>query len=391
MADPEEGWVNGEHPDEGSVHAWLDGQLSAADAARIESHVAGCAACAATVAEARGFMAASSRILTGLDGVPARVMPRSRSRVRTWQVRAAAAVLVVALGAAAVLSDTGGRFIQLGRETAAPQPPAAVTPALAPAKTADTGAAPPPATRTSPSPPSVAFAKPRAGALAPPAHETSLDNKKETALNERETVVPESAMQAGTMQKTAQPPASSAARAPSGAPLAATRKDQTVSAAAQAAPAAALPPARSALGAKASPSVVEGLATPGVSSDSPVSANVARAFSVRRLASNAAYRRCAGKLVSVSEPAGASGGAAHVTTIRLDSVAQSPPVRGFVVAAPGGGANLDGWWVPAGADSAVVSLNPRPPSGAAAGDLAASDSAAAAVPATVTRVRCESP
>ena len=74
MADPENGLMNGEHLDEGVVHAWLDGQLTAADAARIESHIAGCADCAAMVAEARGFMAASSRILTGLDGVPARVV-----------------------------------------------------------------------------------------------------------------------------------------------------------------------------------------------------------------------------------------------------------------------------------------------------------------------------
>jgi len=72
--------MNGEHVDEGVVHAWLDGQLPAADAARIESHITACAACAALVAEARGFVAASSRILTGLDGVPSRVVPRSRSR-----------------------------------------------------------------------------------------------------------------------------------------------------------------------------------------------------------------------------------------------------------------------------------------------------------------------
>lgn len=122
MADPENGLMNGEHLDEGVVHAWLDGQLTAADAARIESHIAGCADCAAMVAEARGFMAASSRILTGLDGVPARVVPRSRSRARIWQVRAAAAVIVVAVGAVAVLSDPGGRLAQLRRETAVPQP-----------------------------------------------------------------------------------------------------------------------------------------------------------------------------------------------------------------------------------------------------------------------------
>ena len=129
MADPEDGRMNGEHLDEGVVHAWLDGQLSGPDAARIEAHIAGCAACAAIVAEARGFIAASSRILTGLDGVPARVVPQSRTRTRVWQVRAAAAVLIVALGAAAVLRDAGGRLDQIRGESADSRRPPAASPA----------------------------------------------------------------------------------------------------------------------------------------------------------------------------------------------------------------------------------------------------------------------
>jgi hypothetical protein len=126
--------------------------------------------------------------------------------------------------------------------------------------------------------------------------------------------------------------------------------------------------------------------------DSSVRANMSGTLSVRRLASIAAYRRCVGKVVTVSEPAGTSAGAAeHLATVRLDSVAQSPPGRGFAVAALTGHANFDGGWLPVGADSAVVSLgSAEPASGAPGADAAAAENAGA-IPAMVTRVRCPSP
>ncbi len=64
-----------EHIDEGTIHAWLDGALPADEASRIEAHVSSCAACATAVAEARGLIAASSRILSALDEVPGGVIP----------------------------------------------------------------------------------------------------------------------------------------------------------------------------------------------------------------------------------------------------------------------------------------------------------------------------
>jgi hypothetical protein len=98
-----------QHPDEGTIHAWLDGALSAEEAERLEAHVAGCESCAEAVAEARGLVAASSRILGALDTVPGHVVPPSEyssettplvpSRRRWWSsptLRAAAAVLLVA-------------------------------------------------------------------------------------------------------------------------------------------------------------------------------------------------------------------------------------------------------------------------------------------------------
>src|SRR5687767_3685448 len=104
-----------QHLDEGTIHAWLDGELSADEAARAEAHVATCATCADAVAEARGFIAASSRILTALDNVPsikgaqgsggARDARWGRRSLATWLVRGriAAVVAVVVAGGALTL------------------------------------------------------------------------------------------------------------------------------------------------------------------------------------------------------------------------------------------------------------------------------------------------
>jgi hypothetical protein len=56
-----------QHLEEGTIHAWLDGELSAAEQAQAERHVAECADCAAAVAEARGMIAGASRIVSALD------------------------------------------------------------------------------------------------------------------------------------------------------------------------------------------------------------------------------------------------------------------------------------------------------------------------------------
>ena len=68
---------NMKHLDEGTIHAWLDGELSPDESARVEAHASACADCAALVAESRGLIAASSRILSSLDGVPSGVVPGS--------------------------------------------------------------------------------------------------------------------------------------------------------------------------------------------------------------------------------------------------------------------------------------------------------------------------
>ena len=98
-----------QHPEEGTIHAWLDGALPADEAAALEAHAAGCSECAARVAEARGLIAASSRIVGALDAIPAGVIP-VRKRVRqAWylsnQMRAAAAILIVATASLLVMRE----------------------------------------------------------------------------------------------------------------------------------------------------------------------------------------------------------------------------------------------------------------------------------------------
>jgi hypothetical protein len=98
-----------QHPDEGTIHAWLDGELSSDEAAELEAHVAECQVCAAAVAEARGYVAASSRIVSALDAVPGNVIPEARPRRRWYsstQLRAAAAVIIVAGASLLVVRQT---------------------------------------------------------------------------------------------------------------------------------------------------------------------------------------------------------------------------------------------------------------------------------------------
>ncbi|HEX6250460.1 MAG TPA: carboxypeptidase regulatory-like domain-containing protein [Gemmatimonadaceae bacterium] len=94
------------HPDEGTIHAYVERQLPLAEQARVDAHVSSCAECAASVAEARGLIAAASRIVGALDDVPAKVIPaRPVRRLPPWL--AAAAVMVLAVGVSSVAVQRG--------------------------------------------------------------------------------------------------------------------------------------------------------------------------------------------------------------------------------------------------------------------------------------------
>ena len=125
-----------EHLDEGTIHAWLDGALSPDESARVESLAAACKECAALVAEARGLVAASSRILSSLDAVPGGVIPgvesgtdqlaalRARRREtsrRWWNDRriVAAASLVFVAGVSSLVWRSASTEVTSGVEQVA--------------------------------------------------------------------------------------------------------------------------------------------------------------------------------------------------------------------------------------------------------------------------------
>ena len=128
------------------IHAWLDGALSPDESARMESHANSCADCAALVAEARGLVAASSRILASLDAVPAGVIPgsstgtdqlaalrarRAADSRRWWRDRrfVAAASLILVAGISSVVWRTAGNqspaMMEFTRAVDSVSPPAA--------------------------------------------------------------------------------------------------------------------------------------------------------------------------------------------------------------------------------------------------------------------------
>ena len=121
-----------QHPEEGTLHAYIDGELSPAESAALEQHVGECSLCAAALAEARGFVAAASRVITTLDAAPSSaakpvaptvltpaIPPRRAVRPPVFRVpyaRAAALLLLVG-GTAFVVDRTG--MLAGGRTTAA--------------------------------------------------------------------------------------------------------------------------------------------------------------------------------------------------------------------------------------------------------------------------------
>jgi len=149
-----------QHLDEGTIHAWLDGALAPDESAQVEAHANSCTECAALVAEARGLIAASSRILSSLDAVPAGVLPgsertndqlavlrarRAATTRRWWQDRrvlAAASVVLVAGISSVVWRSSGNTttVIEAPRATVDAVAPAAPSPRELPPPDASRGA-----------------------------------------------------------------------------------------------------------------------------------------------------------------------------------------------------------------------------------------------------------
>lgn len=132
-----------EHPDEGTIHAWLDGALDDAPARALVAHFASCSTCRERVAEARGLIAGASRIVGALDDVPSAASapwgqvaagaPATSRAASAWRwlrvtpTRAAiAATILVAIGVgltyerASVDSDASRVVMSRAREIGTP-------------------------------------------------------------------------------------------------------------------------------------------------------------------------------------------------------------------------------------------------------------------------------
>ncbi len=113
------------HVDEGTLNAYLDGELPAAERAGVEAHLEQCATCRASLEEERALLERASTLL-GSVRPPERAIPpfealRRAPRRSRWHVRTSfawAASIALALGLGYYLRNPGAG----GQTTNAPQP-----------------------------------------------------------------------------------------------------------------------------------------------------------------------------------------------------------------------------------------------------------------------------
>jgi hypothetical protein len=102
------------HADEGTLHAYLDGELPSVERGALDSHLAQCAACRARLADERALLERASALLGSTRPTERPVPPFDqvqRAPRRPWYMRrlAWAASLVVAVGFGYLLAGTVGR------------------------------------------------------------------------------------------------------------------------------------------------------------------------------------------------------------------------------------------------------------------------------------------
>jgi hypothetical protein len=177
-----------QHLEEGTIHAWLDGALSADEQALVEQHVQQCAECASMVAEARGMIAGAARIVGALDIVPGGVIPKQRTgapgsgslwrslRLTPFRAALAASLMIAAASVITVRQNATRQLdvaefdsaVSVATPTSARPAPAPAPIASAPVPSAaaaqDLIAATPPATRTANAPAAVERSKVKAAA-----------------------------------------------------------------------------------------------------------------------------------------------------------------------------------------------------------------------------------
>ena len=118
------------HVDEGTLHSYLDGELSADERAAVEIHLSECATCRASLAEERALRERASAVLGAARPVERPAPPfeqlRREAKGSPWRVRrsiAWAASIVLAIGLGYSLRGTApedspeaGRFALYDRQ-----------------------------------------------------------------------------------------------------------------------------------------------------------------------------------------------------------------------------------------------------------------------------------
>ncbi|HEV8218414.1 MAG TPA: zf-HC2 domain-containing protein [Gemmatimonadaceae bacterium] len=231
-----------QHLDEGTIHAWLDGALPPLEAEQAAKHAAECASCAAAVAEARGIIAGSARIVSALDAVPGGVIPGRKTRptsgssawrrLRLTPGRAAlAATILLAVSTTLTLRSSSSPSPSNVDSTLFPKaavPAAAAAPALARSVTLDSikgagaGGSPSIANAALPQKTKVAAPSPRAQMVAEQREMAASRREVADVAAARDTAARDTATRAMAKARVAaQDAAAGASAAPSAAPAAA--------------------------------------------------------------------------------------------------------------------------------------------------------------------------
>ena len=129
------------HADEGILHAWLDGELSAEEAAELERHLSVCLPCRTLLAEAKAFVTESDDLVLALD-LPSAPKPLPVPRRVPWNTLAWAAMVVLALGTGYALRPALGPRAASGVLGSGPSEPVASEPSYPAPAAADAPAAP---------------------------------------------------------------------------------------------------------------------------------------------------------------------------------------------------------------------------------------------------------
>ena len=130
------------HADEGTLHSYLDGELSPAEVVELERHLSVCAPCRAQLAEARSFLTEADDLVMALDvAASSSNAPVAIRALRPWRPRrttlAWAATIVLAVGLGYSLRSqldetTGARVATSPAPTQMADAPTTPAPAIAP-------------------------------------------------------------------------------------------------------------------------------------------------------------------------------------------------------------------------------------------------------------------